>query len=108
MSESVFFGTIRSALRRLMFPWKPKQIVLDKARRPYKGTNKRRKWEYLCQMCKEYHFKEDVAVDHIIECGSLTKFEHLPGFCERLFVEEDGLQVLCKPCHLQKGKDYRR
>jgi hypothetical protein len=29
----------------------------------------------------------------------LNEFDDLPGFCERLFCEPDGLQVMCKPCH---------
>ena len=50
-----------------------------------------------------------VQVDHIIPAGSLRSLEDIAGFVERLAVEDvNDLQVLCKPCHLQKGKEDRR
>lgn len=41
-------------------------------------------------------------MDHVQECGSLRAFEDLPGFVKRLFVEADGLRVVCKRCHHKK------
>jgi 5-methylcytosine-specific restriction endonuclease McrA len=43
-------------------------------------------------------------VDHIIGAGSLNCAADLPGFVERLFCEQDNLQVLCTECHDKKTK----
>ena len=51
MTEAQFFSMIRSALREKSRWWKPSGIVRVKARRPYKGPNKRQKYEYQCNKC---------------------------------------------------------
>jgi len=99
MTESAFWGSIRSALRQKSRWWKPSSEVKKLARRPYKGVNKRQKWEYKCVKCKKWHMGKDVNVDHKVPAGTLTCAKDLPGFVERLFCEIDGLQVLCKNCH---------
>ncbi len=81
--------------------WKPIQLAKQKARRIYKGNNKRQRYEYKCAQCKERHSDKNIQVDHIIECWSLKCAEDLPWFVERMFVE-DWFAVLCKPCHLLK------
>jgi 5-methylcytosine-specific restriction endonuclease McrA len=43
-------------------------------------------------------------VDHIHPAGSLNCAADLPGFVERLFCEQDNLQVLCESCHDEKTK----
>jgi hypothetical protein len=48
--------------------------------------------------------QKETQVDHIVECGSLRRFEDLPGFTERLFCEKEGLQILCRRCHGEKRK----
>lgn len=105
MTESMFFGMLRAALRQKSRWWKPISICKNKARRAYKGTNKRQKYEYQCNICKEWFKDTEVSVDHIIPCGRLASYEDLPGFVERLFVEEDMLQLLCEKCHLIKSKE---
>lgn len=105
MTESMFFGMIRSALRQKSRWWKPIAICKQKARRLYKGTNKRQKYEYQCNICKEWFKDTDVAVDHIIPCGKLNSSGDLQGFVERLFVEEDQLQLLCNKCHSLKTEE---
>ena len=72
------------------------------ARVPYTGPDKRRKWSYQCSQCKKLFKGTEVQVDHIEPCGSLKSFDDLAGFAERLFVETDGLQVLCSKCHKEK------
>jgi hypothetical protein len=49
-----------------------------------------------------------VAVDHIIPCGALSCANDLPGFVERLFIEVDGLQILCDICHNKKTQAERK
>ena len=108
MTESMFWGMIRAALRQKSRWWKPAGIVRVKARRPYKGKNKRQKYEYQCAKCKQWWMAKDTNVDHIVPAGSLTCSNDLPGFVERLFCEEDGLQLLCNGCHDVKTNKERK
>ena len=71
----------------------------NNAKRVYKGTNKRQKFEYQCSKCKQWFPEKKVAVHHIIPVGTLTCAADLPGFVERLFCEVDSLAVLCDDCH---------
>jgi 5-methylcytosine-specific restriction endonuclease McrA len=104
MTESAFWSFIRSALRQKSRWWKPISIAKQKAKRAYKGKNKRQKFEYKCANCGNYFPDKEVNVDHIIPAGKLNCYEDLPGFVRRLFVEEEGLQVLCFKCHNDKTK----
>lgn len=104
MTESMFWSFIRSALRQKSRWWKPiTQCKMD-ARRPYKGPNKRQKFEYLCNECGKWFPEKKINIDHIVPAGSLNSFEDLPGFVERLFCEVDNLQCLCETCHDKKTK----
>lgn len=101
MTESAFWGMIRSALRKRSMYWKPIQNAKIQARRAYIGENTRRKWEYQCNTCRDWFPDKEIEVDHLIEAGSLKSADDLKGFVERLFVE-DGYQVLCTRCHNEK------
>ena len=46
--------------------------------------------------------EKNINVDHIIPAGSLNTSQDLPLFVERLFCEQDNLQVLCMTCHDKK------
>lgn len=109
MSESAFWGWIRSSLRRKTMHWKPQQIAKDMAKVPKKGKIGRHKFEYKCAVCGGYFQFKEIQIDHKIEAGSLMNAQDLPGFVERLFCEVDGFQVLChkrldgkKSCHYKK------
>ena len=104
MTESAFWSFIRSALRQKSRWWKPITECKMKARRPYKGPNKRQKFEYLCNSCKTWFPDKQINVDHIVGAGSLNCGQDLPGFVDRLFCEQDNLQVLCETCHDAKTK----
>jgi hypothetical protein len=103
MTEAAYFSWIRSGLRRLSTYWKPKNEAMLSARKPV--TGKRHKHEYLCASCGGWFKRSEVEADHIVEAGSLKCYNDLPTFVERLFVEKDGYQCLCKPCHLKKTKE---
>lgn len=107
LTESAFWSFIRSALRQKSRWWKPITQCKLKARRPYKGPNKRQKFEYQCNQCKNYFPDKKINVDHIIPAGSLQCANDLPGFVERLFCEIDNLQVLCSSCHDKKTKSEK-
>ena len=104
MTEAAFWSWLRSALRQKSRWWKPVAEAKLRARKPYKGKNKRQKWEYQCAHCKNHFKADEVSVDHIVPAGTLRTYADLPGFVERLFCEVDGLQVLCNPCHNEKTK----
>lgn len=107
MTESAFWSFIRSGLRQKSRWWKPITQCKLKAKRPYKGPNKRQKFEYQCNSCKKWFAEKNINVDHIIPAGTLTCANDLPGFVERLFCEVDNLQVLCSGCHNIKTKKER-
>jgi 5-methylcytosine-specific restriction endonuclease McrA len=108
MTESAFWSFIRSALRQKSRWWKPVSECKQKARRTYKGLNKRQKFEYQCNECKGWFPEKKINVDHIKPAGSLTSANDLAGFVERLFVEVDSLQVLCSHCHDIKTKKEKQ
>jgi len=78
-----------------------------KARRAYKGPNKRQKFEYQCAECSRWFPEKKINVDHIVPAGSLNCAADLPGFVERLFCEDNNLQVLCTTCHDKKTADEK-
>lgn len=102
MSESAFWTFIRSALRQKSRWWKPITECKMKSRRTYKGPNKRQKFEYQCNTCKKWFPEKQINVDHIVGAGSLNCSADLAGFVDRLFCEQDNLQVLCEVCHNEK------
>lgn len=108
LTESAFWGMIRSALRQKSRWWKPITEAKAEARRAYNGTNKRRKWEYRCAKCKKYFPDKETQVDHITPAGTLKTATDLPAFVEKLFCEKGGFQVLCTTCHNIKTQKERK
>jgi 5-methylcytosine-specific restriction endonuclease McrA len=108
MTESAFWGFIRSALRQKSRWWKPITECKAKARRAYTGPLKRQKYEYQCNSCGKWFPEKQINVDHIVGAGSLNCAEDLPGFVERLFCEQDNLQVLCTHCHDKKTQSEKQ
>lgn len=106
MTESAFWGFIRSSLRKASMYWKPLQQCKLEARRAFKGSG-RQKWEYQCNECKKWFMEKNIQVDHIVDAGSLKSGDDLKSFVERCFVEAGGYQVLCKPCHQIKTNAVR-
>jgi 5-methylcytosine-specific restriction endonuclease McrA len=104
MTESAFWSFIRSGLRQKSRWWKPITECKLKAKRKYKGPNKRQRFEYQCNACKQWFAEKNINVDHIVGAGSLNCADDLPGFVNRLFCEHDNLQVLCTTCHDTKTK----
>ena len=99
MTNAMFFQWLRNKLRRASMYWHPISQVMKDAQVPYKGPNKRRKYSYMCSECHGIFSRTGVKAHHIIECGKLNSFADLSGFTERLFIEKDGLRVLCSKCH---------
>lgn len=108
MTEAAFWQSIRSQLRKVSRWWKPIVACKEANRRPNQSSNKRLKWEFMCNSCKNWFPDAQIKVDHIQECGSLNCAEDAGGFIERLFCEVDGLQCLCEECHNIKTAEYKK
>lgn len=99
MTQAAFFQWLRHILRKASITWKPISEVRKEARVPYTGKDKRRKYLYTCSVCHKDYKAEETNVHHIIECGSLNSFEDLSEFAKKLFVEKEGLMLVCNTCH---------
>ena len=102
-TESRYFGFIRSALRAAFMKYPVKSHVKASA---MEITDEGKRWR--CASCDGLFLSKDTHVDHIEPCGSLRKYEDLPGFVERMFCEADGFQVLCVDCHHTKTQAERK
>ena len=94
-----FFVWLRSGLRNLSRRHSPIYEALAASKQPYNGSNPRQRFAYQCAHCKLMWAAKEVSVDHILDCGSLMRWEDVKGFMERLFCGREGLQVLCSECH---------
>ena len=105
-TEARFRTFITSALRAASRKWGPRNEVKKKARVE--------RGKYKCNMCKQTvpastgtrgKRISNVFVDHIdTVVDTVEGFTTWDDFIERLFVEESGLQLLCKACHDKKSK----
>jgi O6-methylguanine-DNA--protein-cysteine methyltransferase len=103
LTESEYFGKIRSSLRRGFMYWKPGILALENASRKYTGENKRIKKEYKCSGCGEYFQRKLVHIEHKIPCGSLRTFDDIVPFIQRLTTEDlTAFHIMCHTCHQVK------
>jgi hypothetical protein len=100
-----FWAFVRSGLRAKWSRWPPRFAALKNVKRTV--TGQRHRYEFQCAVCQQWFKQKDVEVDHIESAGSLNKLEDLAGFVERLFVSEDRLRVVCKPCHKRITHEHR-
>lgn len=103
-TENEFIAKIQNHLRRFR-GWKPPYAVKEIAKRKSQSDNKRLKFEYLCNHCKEWHPESNINLDHLNPVvNPLTGFVDWNTYIKRLFVEKEEYQVLCKECHNVKSK----
>ena len=50
-------------------------------------------------MCGALFPASKLEVDHIIPAGSLTSYEDIASFTERLLCDESNMRLVCKACH---------
>lgn len=106
-SEAKYWGTIRSCLRRMSRFWKPAVAALHAARFASKGPHGR-KWLFLCADCNKPFPRKGVQIDHVVPCGTLTSFDHLPEFIRRLTPEDPAAYAIrCTACHQTKTNAER-
>lgn len=96
-----FFSFIKSGLRSASQRWPPKYRILNKAKRgkainPKSG---RLAEQYECANCGNLFVNKEVEVNHRIPVIPVTGFDSWDNVIDRLFCEEEHLEVLCKPCH---------
>lgn len=108
-TEAQFWAMFRNALRKLTMYWKPGNAYLKDIRRPNQGENKKLRFEYPCEQCQHWFRREDVELDHKVECGEINSWQTLAQWGERAFIEKDqGWQCLCSTCHRIKTNSTRK
>jgi len=98
-SDVKFWGFIRSALRKA-FQRYPNKYKCQAQAKVGRGI-------WACAYCGKHVKAKEIAVDHIIPCGSLRCWDDLLPFVQRLFCKITGLQMLCKTCHYTKTMHER-
>lgn len=96
------FKWVKPHIERISCKWAPRGKVLNNARRVSQLPDKRTKWEYQCNGCKEWFKKKYIQLDHIVPKGKYSK-ETFFVWLDKLFCPASGFQVLCIPCHKQKS-----
>lgn len=105
-SVARFNSFVKSALRSASQRWPPKYKCLHAAK-----VGKKINWKtsrvaehYKCNSCNKEFVLKDVQVNHISPVVPLTGFTTWDEVIERLFCEQDKLEVLCIPCHKEVSK----
>jgi 5-methylcytosine-specific restriction endonuclease McrA len=104
-TEARFRSFVISALRAASRRWPVKWTVLKDALvgKTVNAKTGKLAQHYKCNKCKANFPAADVVVDHISPVvDTMDGFKTWDEYVERMFVEADGLQVLCKPCHSEK------
>lgn len=100
-SEARFKSFVISALRRASSRWAPKYTCKKNAR---VGRN-----EYRCASCAAIVGNKYIKADHIQPVVDPVRgFESWDVYIQRLFVEVDGYQAICKACHTIKTGEERK
>lgn len=101
-TEARYVSFVKSLLRAGSRKWGPNQKVKKDAR---VGRG-----QYKCSSCGEIvpptlKGKHNIFVDHVIPATDIIEgFTSWDDFIERLFCEEDNLQLICHECHSKKSK----
>ena len=106
---------VTSALRRAQWPCKYEAIRKAFVKSGINPKTGRMCKLYECSQCGNLFPQKDVSVDHVDPVVPIKGFNDKNSFLDydwnnyirRLFVEVDGLSVLCKPCHRAKTLDEK-
>ena len=105
-TEARYNAFVVSALRASFRKWPSRGRVMDaaKSERRINPASGRLAWHYRCNHCQRDFPAKDVQVDHVQPIvDPSVGFQDWNTFIARLYTEDKGLQVLCKPCHQVKG-----
>lgn len=119
MTDAGLKNFIISLLRKSNFSWKPKKGVAMRCRSDKKLVNLQTGKENMtskCESCDTLIFEKQLKVDHIDPIAPVEGWGHTTRFLginwneylSRMFVEADGLQGICKPCHDIKTKEENK
>jgi hypothetical protein len=59
-------------------------------------------------MCGLLYRNKEINMDHIHPVIPVEGWDNWDGFIERLFVDDEGWQVLCKACHQEKTNEENK
>jgi len=107
-TKARFTSFIKSQLRGGR--WPPKYQCLKDAQTEKKTNVKtgRLAMHYLCNECGNDFPAKEVVADHIDPViDPDVGFTNWDEYIERLYIEVDGFQCLCKPCHKIKTDDEK-
>lgn len=99
---------IISLLRAGSRKWPPRSAVLNAAKTEKKINSKsgRLAQHYLCSTCVKDFPLTQIQVDHISPViDPAMGFVDWNTYIQRMFCDEDNLQILCKSCHAVKSKE---
>ena len=107
---------IQNQLRQLHNRWAPKREARELAKVKvevglYKNGKPKYKNKYRCASCEQLFNKEETQMDHIESVINLTGFYDWNTYIDRMFVDVNLYQCLCKSCHnikTQKDNTTRR
>lgn len=104
--NAFIMSVLRSGTRR----WPPKWDALESAKTDKKTNPKtgRLAQFYKCASCDNEFTSKEIEVDHIEPVVPSTGFVSWDNVIERLFCEQENLQVLCTPCHKKKSKEENK
>mgnify|MGYP002132199321 CR=1 FL=1 len=100
-TEARYISFIKSALRSASQRWPPRYRVLKDAfiEKRINPATGRLAGFYKCNACLQQFTQSNVEVNHIIPVVPITGFDSWDNIINRLFCEQEGLEVLCRPCH---------
>ena len=100
-TEARYISFIKSALRSASQRWPPRYRTLSSAfvGKRINPASGRIAGFYKCNSCANAFVMKDVEVNHIVPVVPITGFDSWDNIINRLFCEQEGLEVLCKPCH---------
>lgn len=86
---------VKATLRRASYRWPWRNLIAGQARIS-RGL-------YECRLCRQVVRNKDKKIDHILPVVNPGEgFTGWDRFCERLFCNAAGFQVLCDVCHKEK------
>lgn len=105
MTDAQFRAMIIGAIRKKSLYWKPRQECLRRAecgtaKNPATGKTVK---ICKCAICQGRHLKMDMQADHIHPVvDPKVGWQGWDSYFSRMFVEVEGYQALCHPCHDRK------
>lgn len=100
-TEARYRSFIKGGLRSVSIRWPPRYKVLNAAKlgKRINPASGRLAEHYQCAKCQSAFPGKEVEVNHIQSVIPSTGFISWDDTIERMFCEQPGLEVVCKPCH---------